>query len=328
MKSKLILMLFLLSFIPFVNAGIVLDATPDNMGYVYRIGDYAFYDASHQFVVNTPYQIMNGVSYVDGVTFRLGRTTIITPNQPLVFKIYRVSNNNYNLGGSYPVEDFYNIQYTSITDYGIAYHIYFDNPIYLNPNESLSYGFYSTTTNGSYYIFGDYRENYKKFINHNSYYPIIRDLNNNYVVGSESINQTDIDFRNVFIKIYGGLIFPDTPLPTPPIETEYDSNGTLFCPSCNGTMFPNASGGSGFTPNWSEPNVPCPDCIGNETIIPNGNIPSNKGVGSVLRTIGYCSTLGCSIDDIISFLYDFSIIGFWVSFIILVYKAYKIYHKR
>jgi hypothetical protein len=327
MKLKIILFLIILSLIPVSNAGVLLISDPDNQVYSYVVGNGSFNSQSDQIIINIPYQEFNGVSYIDKIKLQLGHSSP-HPNQDLAIRIYKTNNNNFN--HSFNTVDYYHINASTLGDFGAKYTLNLDAPIYItqNTSESISIGIYTESTTGRYYIFGSNQITY--YIGSSIYYSYIRDYQNNYVSGYELYLNDSNTILSLYHQIYGGYVFPTTPNPTP--AQTGNGNGSLPClpPECGGN-FPNGTGSSGFNPSFNDSNsitVPCPDCIGNESISVPNTIPSNSGVGEILKGIGYCSNLGCTIDDIIAFLYDFSIIGFWISVIIIIWKGYKVYKQR
>ena len=130
-------------------------------------------------------------------------------------------------------------------------------------------------------------------------------------------------YNDIAFALYGTHRYPTTPLPTP-TETAINPDNPP-CYDCNGTIpSPDENSTTGWDPTFNDTTILCPECIGNETVNPFDTISEDSYSESFLKGVGYCNTLGCTLDDIIAFLYDLSLIGCYFSFAIVLGKMWHV----
>jgi len=129
-------------------------------------------------------------------------------------------------------------------------------------------------------------------------------------------------YNDIAFALYGRWHYPTTPLPTPTQTSDNPDNPPCF--DCNGTIpGPDAEGNTSWNPDFNDTSIPCPECIGNESINPYDTITKDSWSEITLKGLGYCNTLGCTLDDIIALLYDLSFIGVYGSFVVVFFKLYR-----
>ncbi len=308
-----------------------------------------FTNLSSQIIVRIPFTAMPNVKDITGYqTFTYCYSgASIKPDAPLHIRTYTYSDDN---PPTYYVQGYVNIYNTSCTDRGVPLTITLDTPIdveSLNGSQILgvAFGFY-TEANYTTGLSENWRFPYDTSSKESNrliatYYPLdlsysatVKDVNNNNVYSGGDLIYTS----NIWLL--GNFIFPPTPVPTPTLPPGPAPDGTIPLPGdctyeqlmnggCNNPPpIPNSGDYNYTLPNFSTPGTACPTCPGNETVVPDGTLASNSSGSVFLTSLGYCTTEGCTVDDLISFFYDTTYFMLFFSFGCVFYKGYKIYQDK
>jgi hypothetical protein len=144
--------------------------------------------------------------------------------------------------------------------------------------------------------------------------------------------RTDLSF-----KLYGTFHIPQTPVP-PPIITDPNGTQTITLPDgCTWSDFYNNAcsnlpdvfwtGSTQYTPdyNYSSNNM----LLNNTTIgLPNNAIGNKPLPAQLLKGAGYCSSTGCTIEDVFDLLYDIAQVLIVLSFIYVLYVCYTFISRK
>lgn len=342
MKKFLILLILLIFFINPVNADSLLinnaNINYDDEPYFYQnscswLNEICIVTTGNNSKNGQIINISNSFGSITSISIPFKKTVYSDSyyNPTITIRVYKSSTNNPDTS----TLTLWDSTILTITNTNIAnINFVFDYPlqIYDDGNENKIVD----------YIFIELQETYhtgdNNLIEYSYYQSTSNDIYNegkNYQYSTITSTWSSIEswlspnsYNDMAFKLYGSYRFPPTPMPTP--QQTYnnpDTNTSLPCPDCindfpdidiNSSEFNN----TGNEINFSNPNEICPTCIGNETISVN-SIPSNNGFSQLLINFGYCTNLGCTLDDIISFLYDSSKIIFWLSVIVVLYYNSK-----
>lgn len=307
----------------------------------YTLGSYpvdinssTYYDLNTQLIIKIPFESLNGIRYVDGIKFLLTKSYLNNPNAPLNMRMYYYDESNY-----YYVDNI-NIPNNTGNEMWITVS---HNQLNVNQPgyDGIAYGFYSLASVGYYYIY--YSTNTESGIKNSKIYNYydhittnysidIRDVNNSLMYNTEHSNY--MYYFNIE-SLKGQFRIPPTPIPTPTVVIP--SNGTNPIPDdCSFEDLINNLCDTSTVPEYYEyidfnetldniTNTSCPECLGNETIIPD-KIPGDKDSSRFLTLLGYCDKDGCNIFDILDFGYDLSILIFVLTFYLILNKFF--FNKR
>lgn len=282
-----------------------------------------------QIIMNFPFDDPNNiyqwgkVQTIDAIGIKLA-TPSGAPNGDLKIRVY-----SYDTLYNYVLEEELTYTYAQLvlaqcTD-GCDVHIFLSSTINVVSNKGYAIGVYSQSTGYPWYIYGNL--NSKQFFNlpslssFNGLYTSVNYPNGTTPHYSDAFFSFDINYLDVFF--YGIFLFP--PTPTPPIEPP---DNPLPCPECdeNNSALPDSGTDEGdfSNPDFENSTGNCPQCMGNETRSVGNTIEVTSGFCAVLVSLGYGSSDGCNVKSFTDFLYDYSIIFFVLSLILLGYKIYLI----
>lgn len=317
-----------ISIAPSVSAYTPVSIAQEAGSYAINISE-RYTTTGTQIILNFPYDPNNiyqwgKVQKINAIGINVGRGTI-DPNNNLKIRIY-----SYDSLYNYILEEeiTYTVnQHTSncLGDWACGVHIYLNNEINVTSNTGYAIGVYSESTSGDWYVFGN--PNTQQFFNlpstssYNGLSTSVNYANGTIPAYSDSFFSININYIDVFF--YGTFLFP--PTPTPPIQPP---DNPLPCPECteNNSALPEGGSDEGnfFNPYFENSTQNCPTCIGNETRLVSNTIEPSSGFCTVLIPLGYGSSEGCTTKSFIDFMYDYSILFFLLSLILLFYKIYLI----
>ena len=276
-----------------------------------------------QVIMNFPFDPNNiyqwgKVQTIDAIGIKLA-TFSGTPNGNLKIRVY-----SYDTLYNYVLEEeltytYAQLQLTGCTD-GCDVHIFLSSTINVVSNTGYAIGIYSESTGDPWYVFGN--ANSQPFFNlpsissYNGLFSSVNYPNGTTPSYSDEFFSFDINYLDVLF--YGTFLFP--PTPTPPIQPP---DNPLPCPECtNSTGLPESGidEGNFSTPDFENSTQNCPECVGNETRLVGNTIEPTSGFCTVLVPLGYGTSDGCNTKSFIDFLYDYSILFFLISLILLGYK--------
>ena len=308
--KKIIILFIILLLIPYANAGTLEAYTEINHYYDFNLS--YFKNLSHQIIVNIPKEEFENTKNIDKIKFICGRKSTTTGN--LVVRLYK-----YTTIPNYIYLDSYGIAPNQCLDFGYQIGLSIYPEIEVEDNMNYAVGFYDISTSGNWYIFGSNA-------NHKWLFPVsktetVNDVNGNSINYYDDYYKENLNINFIPISVYGQHKWPVTPQPTP-TSVGNETNASIPCTFCD-VPFPESTTNESFEPDFSNPNEICPDCF-NDTkiIIPEGNLDNEKGATKTLKSFGYCNEFGCSIQDLINFLYDFSLLLFFISLLTLAYKLW------
>jgi hypothetical protein len=278
------------------------------------------------------------ISGISGITFSCskGYKTIGVPySGQHNFRIYKVLNDGnslYYLIASYPVN------YSVCKDYGQKISLNFASDIEFEESSRYAIGYYYTTSETSVFpdiwmssfsnptyklawvntVLNSCNELYsecnilspQKIVDAggDDYYRIGKDVN-----GAEQNRKiTNVVYQLLGYKRFpafnppaepsepgvSNITMPDNPLPTPtPFEISMPDLENL---------------------------TPCENCNGNESISTGNTFGAGTGISQSLAAAGYCDGDGCTTKDIIDVLYDFSVLGLVLSFLMFAMKLMRV----
>lgn len=301
---------------------------------------------STQVIIKIPFTAMPNVKEITAYQEFAFCSSPIKPNGPLHIRVYTYDD---AVPATYYLQDYINLDNTSCHDYGEPTLVQLNTPInvqsfngtYIN---GVAFGFYADpVSQGNWYFPFDVSGNANNqliatFSNTKlSYSATVKDVNGNNVLDGYS---NTIYTSNIWLL--GNFIFPPTPSPTPTPPTGIDPNGTQIMPGdctyeqlinggCNNPPPIPGIGPGGFNntpPDFTKPDSACPECPNNQTVVPDGTLEPDNSGSVFLKGLGYCTTTGCTIDDIIAFFYDITLLGIISSYGAVFYKAYRILKER
>lgn len=140
----------------------------------------------------------------------------------------------------------------------------------------------------------------------------------------------DISGVDLYFKMYGTWWIPPTPNPTVLPTTTGTPVATAVIPDIG--VEPPIPDTNFTIPDYNENSTRCDNLTTQNkscypVIIPSVTIPGGTGGDVLLKTMGYCTTEGCDIYDIIDLAYDISIICGVLSFGLLIWKASVVWER-
>ncbi len=332
-KVLLIALIAILATVNGAYAGTIQAfATHANTHYSFITG----HSLTSQTMINIPQQALNNTQSIDTIKLFVGRTTSTAPDGNLIVRIY-----SQDIIHSYHYLDSYAItpaQHNTACsgDWACLMSISLTSDITIDPNTDYAIGIYSTNTVGDWYLLGDYRDisvyvdptsynwfkgisaintGVQEYISNVLYTPMVAYLDDNL---------TMVTIKYIPTSIYGQSIIPQTPIPTP---TTTGTPGGTPIPAPNDSAPPAPGVGGIPSGNFSNTSQNCPTCQGNETVTPGeggGYLPggtNGTGAAQVMKGLGYCNSMGCTIDDFIDMFYDTSAFAFVLSLIYILVKC-------
>jgi len=322
MIKKLFIILFLIFTANNVNGGFnVIQPIVPSMYEINLTNGHD--DIGDQIIYIFPSQVFSNISYIDGFTFRCGKTNDAVGNYNI--RVYTWQPITI-ISDGLVLQDNFNIPQSSCLDWNHQLTLTLANNIDVSTfsqiNNSIAIGIFSTTTTGGLYTFGN--PNYFGFYSPNlpntygtvfNPFPIPTLFNPVYFNGEYSGLTSQI--KTMTHRLTGQYQFPPTPI-QPPNPTDTVSgdvpdigNGTL--PDFGGI------GNTTYEPDFNNM-TECPDCQGNETIIKKGLSTDDSSIGKTMDSLGYCKDGNCDVYDLFDFLYDFGWFLFVMSLIFILYK--------
>ncbi len=337
--NKIFFILFLF-FISITNVqAYTLIAQPQEANvYLYQVSD-EYNSLTNQVIINIPTEVFDQVQTISSYRVKIEENPTASDN--LIFRTY-IKN---------PILGYILLNTVTVTPGSVItacgndpceIQVIFSSPIdtgVMSGADFYSIGIYTVDTNSAWFYYG-----YKSPMLFFDQAAITSHLFNTFTVYTESItyangstvpnNFVGYNIEHLNLQVYGEWKFPPTPIPPP---TPTTTNNPLPCPDCiNSTISLPDSGndtGINFNPDFTNATTTCTGECANTTLLSGqqeGTIPvsgTGSGFGIIMQGLGYCTTDGCTIDDLIAIGYDYSIIGFWISVIILLWKV-NILRKR
>jgi len=304
-----------------------------------------------------PYELLSNVTYIDRISILAGAGYYDVNNiwQPTDGKLYvkfykKVAGVWYYQSGSY-------FQAQSV-DYGSEIYLNLNYPIYIDKGYDYAVGFWTDATIGTWDLLGsheNYGIEYSSWkttngricniystqsrcwtIGENPYITGIisttRIMPQMHLLYSDSVKIADV--YSIYMKLSGQTDIPSIPPTPPPLdptpETTSDNttgdcgsvynpySGTYLNITCS-SDFPDPDFQSNGTFDFSVPQIACPECIGNESVLPS-TISGDTQISQTMQGLGYCTTQGCKLSDFIDILYDSAILLFVLSLIFCFFK--------
>ncbi len=295
-----------------------------------------------QTVITIPSITLDSVQYIDRITFYCGFGGFPSNGNYNIRILYYNDQNLFSSWSLVSQYQIYNIPANSCTDVGKPITVNLD-PIYysdfgtvfglVHGFPALGIAFSTTSTNGAAIVFANKSE-YLQYYNlgyyqtvpgnasiwidpqYSTYPPGIAYVNGSSIYDISSNNSVDW----MPIVLLGAQKIPALPTPVQtcnpatdicgnptPIPT-YDNNGTA-------TALPTPT--SGYYPNFTNVTV---TVTGTATVTGTGSgVPAAIG-----KKLGYCKSSGCTVQDLLSMLYDITIPMVWLSFIVIPVKLYYV----
>lgn len=304
-----------------------------------------------------PQELLSNVTYIDRISLLAGAgyyddNSVWQPTDgKLYVKFYKKVAGiwYYQSGGYFPAQS---------VDYGSEIYLNLNYPIYIDKGYDYGVGFWTDATVGTWDLLGsheNYGIEYSSWkttngricniystqsrcwtIGENQYITgiisstrIMPKMHKIYSDGALIANQ-----YSIYMTLFGQTDIPSIPPTPPPLDPTPDTTTENTTGDC-GSVYDSYSGSylniscssdipmPGFenngTFNFSAPQEACPECIGNESLVPD-TISGTAQISQTMQGLGYCTTQGCKLSDFIDILYDSAILLFVVSLVFCFFK--------